>query len=200
MGELSLEERGNLIVEACQEQTSTSPYQVFRSVAQQDFMRMHGPEHHVLDGAALLTAYRNAGGKIDLPSALAELMSRGLEMPGAMCGRWGICGAVASVGAALSSLEETGPLTTDDSWGSHMQYTSCALERLSHIGGPRCCKRDAYIALQTAVDYVRSRFGISLQEDSISCKFHARNAQCLGTRCPYFPAAASEDQQAQLRQ
>ena len=86
MGELTLEERGNLIVRACLEQTSTSPYQVFRDVARRDFVRMHGPEHHVLDGAALLTAYRNAGGSVDLPAALAELMSRGLQMPGAMCG------------------------------------------------------------------------------------------------------------------
>lgn len=200
MDELSLEERGKLIVAACLEQTSPSPYQVFRNIAQQDFVRMHGPEHHVLDGAALLTAYRNAGGDIDLPSALAELMSRGLQMPGAMCGRWGVCGAVASVGAALSILEQTGPLATDDSWGSHMQYTSCALEKLSRIGGPRCCKRDAYIALQTAVDYVHDRFGVSLQKDNISCEFHARNAQCLGTRCPYFPVAASEDRQVQLKQ
>jgi hypothetical protein len=68
MGELTLEERGSLIVRACLEQTSTSPYQVFRDVARQDFVRMHGPEHHVLDGAALLTAYRNAGGSVDLPS------------------------------------------------------------------------------------------------------------------------------------
>lgn len=27
---------------------------------------MHGPEHHIMVGAALLTAYKNAGGDIDL--------------------------------------------------------------------------------------------------------------------------------------
>jgi hypothetical protein len=93
---------------------------------------MHGPEHHVLDDAAVLTAYRNAGGDIDLPAALAELMSRGLQMPGAMCGRWGVCGATASVSAALSILEATGPLTSDDSWGSHMVYTSRARGAFAH--------------------------------------------------------------------
>ena len=191
MGELTLEESGNLIVNACLEQTGTSPYQVFRGVARQDFVRMHGPEHHVLDGAALLTAYRNAGGSVDLPAALAELMSRGLQMPGAMCGRWGVCGAVASVGAALSILEQTGPLTSDDSWGSHMGYTSRALGELSRIGGPRCCKRDAYVSLQAAVDYVRDRFGVSLQKDDIVCGFHPQNAQCLGKKCPFFPATGS---------
>lgn len=191
MDELTLEERANLIVQTCLEQTSASPYQVFKSVARQDFVRMHGPEHHVLDGAALLTAYRNAGGNVDLSAALAELMARGLQMPGAMCGRWGVCGATASVGAALSILEGTGPLTSDDSWGSHMQYTSRALEGLSRIGGPRCCKRDAYVSLQVAIDYVRDRFGVRLQKDDIRCGFYPQNAQCLGEECPYFPAAGS---------
>lgn len=189
MGELTLEERGQRIIDACLAEKSISPYVVFRNVARRDFVRMHGPEHHVLDGAAVLTAYRNAGGNVDLPAALSELMSRGLQMPGAMCGRWGVCGATASVGAALSILETTGPLTSDDSWGSHMVYTSRALEALSRIGGPRCCKRDAYISLETAVDYIRERFGVRLEKDDIRCEFHPQNAQCLGERCPFFPTS-----------
>ena len=84
MGELTLEERGQKIVDACLAEKSASPYEVFRNAAHRDFVRMHGPEHHVLDGAAVLTAYRNAGGNVDLPAALNELMSRGLQMPGAM--------------------------------------------------------------------------------------------------------------------
>ena len=35
---------------------------------------MHGPEHHVMVGAALLTAYKNAGGNIDLEKSLAEII------------------------------------------------------------------------------------------------------------------------------
>jgi hypothetical protein len=124
---------------------------------------------------------------LTFPQRSHELMSRGLQMPGAMCGRWGVCGATASVGAALSILETTGPLTSDDSWGSHMVYTSRALEALSRIGGPRCCKRDAYISLETAVDYIRERFGVRLEKDDIRCEFHPQNAQCLGERCPFFP-------------
>ena len=83
----------------------------------------------------------------------------------------------------------TGPLTSDDSWGSHMVYTSRALEALSRIGGPRCCKRDAYVSLETAVDYIRERFGVRLEKDDVRCEFHARNAQCLGERCPFFPTS-----------
>ena len=100
--------------------------------ALKEYVRMHGPEHHVLDGAALLTAYYNAGGNIDLQASLTELMNRALSMPGAMCGMWGVCGAVTSLGAALSIIENTGPLSKED-WGKHMKVTSKALNRLAEI-------------------------------------------------------------------
>ena len=190
MGELTLEERGRLIVDACLKQTSTSPYQVFMNVARQDFVRMHGPEHHVLDGAALLSAYRNAGGDVDLAAALAELMSRGLKMPGAMCGRWGVCGATASIGAALSILEQTGPLSDDDSWGSHMRYTSRALDGLSRIGGPRCCKRTGFTAILEAVAFAREQGGVSMEApEKVTCAFSGGNRECLREKCPYYPGA-----------
>lgn len=42
---------------------------------------MHGPEHHIMVGCALLTAYHNAGGEIDLPKALNEMVSRDYRSP-----------------------------------------------------------------------------------------------------------------------
>ena len=51
-------------------------------------------------------AYNNAGGEIDIDQALDRLMSEGLRMPGAMCGLWGICGAITSIGAALAIIME----------------------------------------------------------------------------------------------
>lgn len=38
---------------------------------------MHGPEHHVLVGSALLTVYKNCGGSIDLEEALSLMEQRG---------------------------------------------------------------------------------------------------------------------------
>ena len=92
-----------------------------------------------------------------------------------------------SIGAALAVIDKTGPLSTDDSWGSHMQYTSAALDGLSRIGGPRCCKRDAYTAMQTAVSYVNNRYPVQLSFHEITCNFYPQNAQCLGEKCPYHP-------------
>ena len=52
-----------------------------------------------------------------LSIALEKLMAEGLRMPGAMCGLWGICGAITSIGAVLSIIDGTGPLSTDGTWG-----------------------------------------------------------------------------------
>lgn len=185
--EYTMEERARKIISACLQATSRDPLEIFNEIARQDFICIHGPEHHVLDGACLLTAFSNAGGQIDLAASLDKLMAEGLRMPGAMCGLWGVCGAVTSIGAALAIIEKTGPLSADDSWGSHMEYTSAALDGLSQIGGPRCCKRDAYTALKTAVDYVNKRYGVRLASHSVVCAFSPQNEQCLGAKCPYHP-------------
>ncbi|WP_407400563.1 DUF5714 domain-containing protein [Treponema sp.] len=40
---------------------------MFRNLVKKEYMNIHGPEHHILDGACLLMAYYNAGGKINGP-------------------------------------------------------------------------------------------------------------------------------------
>ena len=52
----------------CLAETSTDPAAILRRMMDLPFCHMHGPEHHVMVGAALLTAYKNAGGPLDLPS------------------------------------------------------------------------------------------------------------------------------------
>lgn len=180
----SMEQRAERIIAECMKLSSTDPYEIFCTIAGKDFVKIHGPEHHVLDGACILTAFHNAGGKIDLDAALQKLMSEGLRMPGAACGLWGVCGAVTSIGAALAIIDGTGPLSTED-WGSHMEYTSAALARLAKTGGPRCCKRDAFSSMEQAVDYIEKRYGVSLDLSDIKCDFSQYNEQCIGERCPY---------------
>ena len=181
-----MEERTRKIVEACFQEKSTNPIEIFHNIARRDFVRMHGPEHHVLDGAALLTAFYNAGGDIDLQNSLQEIMKRGLQMPGATCGMWGVCGAVSSMGAALSIIDGTGPLSADASWGKHMEFTSKALHGLSQVGGPRCCKRDAFLSFQKAIQYVNENYDVELQSNKIECCFSEKNEQCIKEKCPFY--------------
>ncbi len=177
-----------MIIEACKAESSVDTIEIFNNLVEKCGVGIHGPEHHVLDGACVLTAFYNAGGSVDLNAALETLLQRGLKMPGAACGHWGVCGAVMSVGAALSVIENTGPLTADDSWGSHMRYTSDALGKLAEVGGPRCCKRNAFLAIKAAIPYIRERFGIELTDRSIECDYSPLNKQCIGERCPFHKA------------
>ena len=86
----------------CLAETSADPAAILRRMMDLSFCHMHGPEHHVMVGAALLTAYKNAGGKLDLESALREMYSRGKAVPGGACGFWGACGAGISAGQFLA--------------------------------------------------------------------------------------------------
>lgn len=190
--EYTMEQRASLIISACEKHRETDPYIIFHSIAKMDFVRIHGPEHHILDGACILTAFKNAGGNIDLHTALEKLKYEGLRMPGAACGLWGVCGAVTSIGAALALIDGTGPLSGED-WGSHMEYTSSALAKLSKTGGPRCCKRDAFISMEQAVEYIERRYGMRLDRSDIVCDFYPLNKQCIGLRCPYNSGSVPQD-------
>lgn len=184
--EYSFDDRCADIITACLQEKSKNPIEIFIRIGNRDFIRIHGPEHHILDGAALLTAYHNAGGNIDLKECLKELAKRGAQMPGAACGLWGVCGAVSSIGAALSIIDGTGPLSEDDSWGKHMIFTSAALAKLAEIGGPRCCKRDAFLSLQEAAAFMNEHYDVKLEQNEIVCSFSKRNEQCIKTRCPFY--------------
>lgn len=151
---MALEEKGKRIIQDIKKETGTNPVRIFKNMAKKEYISIHGPEHHVLDGASLLVAYRNAGKDINLDESLDRLLKEGLRMPGAMCGLWGVCGAITSIGAALSIIDGTGPLSDDGTWGEHMSFTSEAIAELGKINGPRCCKRDAMIAFKHAIEYV----------------------------------------------
>lgn len=133
-----MEERGKKIIEACLQEKSTNPINIFYNIAQMDFVRMHGPEHHVLDGAA------------------------------------------------LSIIDGTGPMSPDDSWGKHMAFTSKALYSLSKVGGPRCCKRDAFLSFQEAIQYVDENYDVKLESNKIECCFSEKNEQCIKENCPFY--------------
>ena len=138
-------------------------------------------------GAALLTAYKNAGGDIDLPAALVEMMNRGKSVPGGACGFWGACGAGISTGMFISIISKSTPLSKEPFALSH-QMTSGALGKIGEIGGPRCCKRDSFLSILAAVDFVKEHFDIGMEKPEIICRYSSQNNQCIGKRCPFSKA------------
>ncbi len=170
----------------CLSETSRNPLDILNRLMSLPFCHMHGPEHHILVGAALLCAFRNAGGKTDLVRALREMKNRGSGVPGGVCGFWGACGAGISAGIFVSIVTEATPLANGP-WGLANRMTARSLGAIGEIGGPRCCKRDSYLSILQAVDFVRENLGVPMEKGSVKCAFSPRNNQCIGTRCPFFP-------------
>jgi hypothetical protein len=170
----------------CSNTNKRNPYAIADELMQNPAIHMHGPEHHVLVGSALLAAYHNCGGKINLPEALGIMRQRGSQVPGGICGLWGNCGAGVSAGIFMSIITGNTPLSVAG-WRLSNLLTSECLKNIAESGGPRCCKRDGFLALQTAVAFVAEHCEIQMElPDKLECHFSKRNKECLKERCQFF--------------
>ena len=185
------EKRGlELIMTYCMDSGSASPITMVMDMMDDPFIYMHGPEHHVMVGAALLTAYKNAGGELDLKAALSEMQSRGKNYPGGSCGYWGCCGAAVSVGMCFSIITGATPLGVKN-WGLANRATAKALSAIGDIGGPRCCKRNSFTAIKAAAELFKSELHVTLDmPDRIVCRFSRYNHECKRLACPYYDKGA----------
>ena len=146
----------------CMGERSKNPAVILDKMMAMPFCHMHGPEHHIMVGMALLTAYRNAGCELDLKKALTEMNSRGQSVPGGACGFWGACGAGISSGMFVSIATGSTPLG-EENFGLSHKMTARSLAAIGEVGGPRCCKRDSWLAILEAVDFAREHLGVNME-------------------------------------
>ena len=176
----------NAVWQICLKHTSRNPLAVLHDLMALPACRLHGPEHHTLVGSALLTAYKNSGGEVDLPRALEELHARAQNVPGGVCGYWGACGAAISSGMFLSVVLHSAPLGGHE-WGLCNQMTASSLQAIGGIDGPRCCKRNSTLAILQAVRFAKEQLGIEMEFTAPVCTYCHQNAQCISARCPFHP-------------
>ena len=87
----------------------------------------------------------------------------------------------------VSIISKSTPLSAEPFALSH-KMTAKSLEKIGETGGPRCCKRDSYLSILSAVDFVRDNFGVEMEQQEIVCTHAAQNNQCIGARCPFSKA------------
>lgn len=182
----TLEEKYKLIKEEVLKHKEVNPIEIINDVMKNDYINMHGPEHHFLDGASFLVAYNNASNSIDINNALDKLKERSIKMPGTMCGYFGVCGSSTSIGSALAIIHNTGPLSNNDFYKDNMEYTSKVISIMAKIGGPRCCKRNAYISIINGVLFVKEKYNVDMKVDKPVCDFSKFNKDCIKVRCPFY--------------
>lgn len=172
------------IFSICLNEKSKNPIQILEKMMSLDFCHMHGPEHHVMVGASLLTAYKNSDGALDFETSLSEMYKRGKQIPGGACGFWGACGAGISTGMFISIVTKSTPLAKE-AWGLSNQMTARALNAIGQNGGPRCCKRDSYLAIIEAVSFTDEKLNVKMEMDKIVCSRSQMNNQCIKNDCPF---------------
>ena len=184
------------IIRHCMKSAKENPFELQRDLMQIPGVLMHGPEHHLLTTAALLTAYANKKNRRDLEKLLHEADRRTIQVPGAACGFWGVCGAAVGAGVFISILTETGPLSTD-TWRTTGQLTAKCADVISAQGGPRCCKRDSFLSLRETLQYSNEILDAGFDvPKKIICEFYVNNRECKGRACEFFPLTQRNTQTA----
>lgn len=180
------EEGVSIIKEVCKHSSIKDPIELAKVIMNTNYIHMHGPEHHILVGAVILTTYRNCGGDINLNDVLEEMIRRGKQVPGGVCGFWGCCGAAVSTGIAISIITGSTPLKNEE-WGLSNLMTASTLNAIGKLGGPRCCKRDSFTAIKEAVYFIEKNLNVKIDiSENITCNFSKLNKQCIEKRCPYY--------------
>ena len=179
----------DVATEFCLSTDSKNPVWIAQRIMADKAVYPNGPEHHSLIGMALMAAYRNAGGEIDLERGLAEMRRRSMQVPGGTCGFWGVCGAATSAGQFWSIASGSTPMTRDP-WAQCQRLTSRVLGKLADLGGPRCCKRTGFTAILETISFVREQSGVCMEvPEKVTCAFSGGNRECLREKCPYYPGA-----------
>lgn len=177
-----------IISRYCTNTTESDPVAIARTLMDSPQVKMHGPEHHFLVPAVLLSAYYNIRGepgykirKIELARQRAELIRSGF------CGTHGDCGAAVGTGIFISLVTDATPLSREE-WKLTNLVTAKSLETIALHGGPRCCKRNAFLAIKTAVDFVQEHLGVVIPiQQPITCTYSSYNKDCLTRDCPFYP-------------
>jgi hypothetical protein len=163
---------------------SADPFEILEKVMAHPAVPMHGPEHHAILPAVIVTAVKNAGYPVP-EGALEKAIERGAKVPGGWCGSHGTCGGGIGVGIAISVLTGATPLNGPPR-GLANAATAYALNKLVDSGA-RCCKRSVRHGLEAAVEFLDERMNIKLKGNpATKCRYIARNKECLLQECPYF--------------
>ena len=113
-----------LIHNYCKNTDKTNPLEMAIELMNSESVNMHGPEHHFLVPAVLVTSYYNIkGDEKEKLKKLAVAKKRGSAVPGGVCGFYGSCGAAVGTGIFISIITGATP-TTKESWGLANKMTA----------------------------------------------------------------------------
>ena len=183
----------DFIARFCIASNSKNPIEQAITLMRDPRVKMHGPEHHFLVPAVLLSAYYNVTGETDKKEEKINLaQKRAISVLGGFCGYQGDCGAAVGVGIFVSVMTGSNPLSTNE-WRLSNLATGRSLITIAEHGGPRCCKRNSFLAILEATKFVQENFKVALPTSIvIKCDFNHLNKECIKEKCPFYVSNADK--------
>lgn len=158
---------------------------LFRQIREHPSIPKHGPEHHAMVPAIIVTAYKNSGGKVS-ENVLKTAILRGSSVMGGACGFLGICGAASGVGIGFAILLESSPVAKK-ARSQAQKVTYAVLGKIAEYEAARCCHREVWTALNIASSLSETFLPVKLlAQIETKCDQKKFNQYCYGKECPIF--------------
>ncbi len=175
-----------LIKQFCINSQSEDPLVTALILMRNPQVKMHGPEHHFLVPAVLLSAYYNLKKDEEKKTEkIEESEKRAKNILGGFCGYYGDCGAAVGTGIFISLITGATPLSKHE-WKLSNMMTAKSLFSIANVGGPRCCKRTAFLSIIQAIDFLSENFSIENMNKNVKCEFNSLNKECIRDSCPFY--------------
>jgi DNA-directed RNA polymerase subunit RPC12/RpoP len=174
-----------VIENICRESTETDMLALLARLRAHEVVPMHGPEHHSIVPAIIVTAYRNTGGDVR-DSLIHMAVSRGSTIAGGACAFLGACGAATGVGTGFALLLGANPYEASRR-RVVMGAAGRVMQELARHEAARCCQRDCWIGLRVAAECSRELLDMPLKADApMQCEQRHLNRECMGRDCPLW--------------
>ena len=173
-----------IIKKVCLHSQQTDMVELMQTMRSHPLFRIHGPEHHSMVPAVILTALRNTGYPIS-DEEIHTAIERGKAVSGGACAFLGACGAAIGVGIAVSLVLKASPYDGDKRQ-TVQQVTQTVLARIASYKAPRCCQRDSWLALKEASALIQKHTGKSLTVNFLACEQFPLSKECIHDQCPLW--------------
>lgn len=174
-----------VIEHICKTSKERDMLKLFRQIREHPSIPKHGPEHHAMVPAIIVSAYKNSGGKVN-DNALKTALLRGSSVMGGACGFLGICGAASGVGIGFAIVLGSSPLAKE-ARSTAQKVTHAVLGKIAEYEAARCCNREVWTALNIASSLSETFLPVKLiAQMEVKCDQKKFNTYCYGKECPIF--------------
>lgn len=173
------------LIDICMASDSCDAVFLAEQLMEESSVRMHGPEHHFLVAAAILSAYCNQYCVDEKYRFLKMAAVRTVKIPVATCALYGTCGAMMGAGAAVSILLKANPFAKEPLVIVN-RVTASIQKELASYSGIRCCKRAVWASVKGAVRGLNESGASNLPCQEVRCSYAGTHDACIGNRCNYI--------------